>query len=243
MTMTVKDSQASEKPWELIGKSLWSSKNSIASVELSVSGCHNLMELPSFFPSLTTLEIDGCQDLEVLPKLPSIINLELNKCESKVLQSIFGSASLTYMRICKISNLECLVEGYLKHFTSLEELQISHLGELTTLSNEIGLQSLLSLKLLEISGCPFLKELPQNLYKLSSLKVLRIWNCPSLVSFPVTGLPISSDSCPFHGQLTWLVHLELDNCLETLEIWECNSLKTLPEKQPSTMLLSLWDAF
>ncbi|KAI9157862.1 hypothetical protein LWI28_029273 [Acer negundo] len=156
--------------------------------KLSVSGCHNLIELPSFFPSLTMLEIDGCQELIVLPKLPSIINLELNKCESKVLQSIIGSASLTYMRICKISNLECLFEGYLKHFTSLEELQISHLEELATLSNEIGLQSLLSLKLLEISGYPFLKELPQYLYKLSSLKVLRIWNCPSLVSFPVTGL-------------------------------------------------------
>ncbi|KAK3228685.1 hypothetical protein Dsin_000566 [Dipteronia sinensis] len=109
------------------------------------------------------LEIEGCQELEVLQKLPSIINLELNKCGSKVLQRIIVSASLTYMRICKISNLECLVEGYLKHFTSLEELQISHLGELATLSNETGLQSLISLKLLEISRCQFLKELPQNL--------------------------------------------------------------------------------
>ncbi|KAI9156431.1 hypothetical protein LWI28_006423 [Acer negundo] len=235
--------------------------------ELSVSGCHNLMELPSLFPSLTTLEIDGCQDLELLPMLPSIVNIELNKCESKLLQSIFGSVSLTYMRLCKISNLECLVEGYLKHFTFLEELQISHLGELATLSNEIGLQSLLSLKLLEISGCPFLKELPQNLYKLSSLKVLRIWNCLSLVTFPVTGLPstlmcLEIKSCEALQLLpVWMMHdsnmnerntfslkyLIIEGCpslislpredelsanatLKEIEIEDCENLQSLPEK-------------
>ncbi|KAJ4720487.1 Disease resistance protein [Melia azedarach] len=178
-------------------------------LELSISMCPNLMELPVFFPSLKTLEIDECQKLAALPKLPSILELELNKCDGKVVESIFEHNSLTYMRICQISKLDCLVEGYFQHSTALKELQISHLGELTTLSNKVGLQNLLSLQLLEISGCPRLKELPEHLYKLSCLKVLKIWNCPSLVTFPEMGLP---------------------STLVGLEIRSCEALQFLPER-------------
>lgn len=209
-------------------------------LELSLFTCPNLQELPQLFPSLSKLEIDGCEQLTALPKLPSIIELELNKCDSKVLQSIGGLSSLSYMRICKLANPKCLFEGYFQHLTALEELQISHLGELTNLSDKIGLQSFLSLQLLEISDCPCLKELPENLYKLSSLKVLRICNCPSLVSFPETGLP------------SVLVGLEIKRCeslqfipefhdrsLEYLIIEGCPSIKSLPNNELSGTLTEL----
>ncbi|KAL5733661.1 hypothetical protein ACOSP7_033005 [Xanthoceras sorbifolium] len=213
-------------------------------LELFIWTCPNLVELPALFPSLTTLEVDGCQKLAVLPKLPSIVELELNECDGKVLQSTVGLTSLIYMRIGKLANLEFLVEGYFQHLTALEELQISHLGELTTLSNRIGLHSLLSLQLLEISGCPYLKELPEDLYKLSSLKVLRIWNCPSLVSFPHTGftstlMGLEIKSCKSLQFLPeWRKH-DSHVSLEYLVIEECPSVISLPKDELSGTLTEL----
>jgi Leucine-rich repeat (LRR) protein len=177
-------------------------------LELSIWTCRNLRELPRLFPSLAIIVIDGCQELTELPRLPSIRELEVNKFDEGVLQSIIDLTSLNYLRICQISKLTCFLEGFFQRLTALEELQIVHLGDLTTLSNEIGLQNLQCLQRLEISGCPFLKELPQMLYKLSSLKELRVSNCPSLVSFPVLGLP---------------------STLTSLEIKDCEELQFLPE--------------
>ncbi|XP_044460776.1 putative disease resistance RPP13-like protein 1 [Mangifera indica] len=216
-------------------------------LELSIWSCPNLMELPTCFPSLIILQIDGCQKLRTLPKLPSISELELTNCDDKVVEGIIGQSSLTYIRIRQIHNLRFLVEEFFQDLTALKELQISQLGQLTTLSNNIGLQSLLSLQLLEISGCPYLKELPDNLYKLTSLKVLRIWSCPSLVS--LTGLPstllgLEIKTC---GALQFLpegmIH---ESCrsknpfsLEYLFIEECASLISLPRDELSGSLKEL----
>jgi Leucine-rich repeat (LRR) protein len=213
-------------------------------LELSIWTCPNLKELPHLFPSLAMLEINGCQELAELPGLPSICELEVNKFDEMVLQSIVNLTSLTYLRMCEISMLTCFPEGFLQKLTALEELQIAGLDELTTLSNEIGLQNLQCLQRLEISGCPFLKELPQSLYELSSLKELRVSKCPSLVSFPVTGLP------------SMLISLEIKDCKALLFLREwtmhdnekafpllvflviecCSSLTSLPRGQlPSTL--------
>ncbi|XP_044462555.1 putative disease resistance protein At3g14460 [Mangifera indica] len=216
-------------------------------LELSIWSCPNLMELPTCFPALVILQIDGCQKLRILPKLPSISELELTNCDGKVVQSVIGQSSLTYIRICQILNLRFLVEEIFQDLIALEELQISQLGQLTTLSNNIGLQSLLSLQLLEISGCPYLKELPDNLYRLTSLKVLRIWNCPSLVS--LTGLPstllgLEIKTC---GALQFLPEgMTHESCrnktpfsLEYLFIEECASLVSLPRDELSGSLKGL----
>jgi hypothetical protein len=141
------------------------------------------------------------------------------------------------------SKLTCLLEGFLQKLTALEELQIADLAELTTLSNEIGLQNLQCLQRLEISGCLVLKELPQSLYELSSLKELRVSNCPLLVSFPVTGLPstliiLEIKDCEALLFLPeWKMHNnEVSPLLEYLVIEDCPSLKSLPSGNlPSTL--------
>ena len=129
-------------------------------LELSICTCRNLRELPHLFPSLSMLVVDGCQELAELPRLPSIRALEVNTFDEGLLQNIVKLNSLNYLRICQISKLTCFLEGFFQQLTALEELQIAYLGELTTLSNEVGLQNLQCLQRLEILGCPILKELP-----------------------------------------------------------------------------------
>lgn len=53
-------------------------------LELSIWACPNLRELPHLLPSLAMLEIDGCQVLAELPRLPSICELEVNKLDEGV---------------------------------------------------------------------------------------------------------------------------------------------------------------
>ncbi|KAL6124917.1 hypothetical protein ACLB2K_077425 [Fragaria x ananassa] len=168
------------------------------------------------FPSLETLKlnrminwedwsssgVEGRGDLCCLQKI-EILNCPKLRSVSQHL------SSLREMRIkwCK-EQVPIACFSNTDNALALEELQIADLSEIITLSNDIGLQNLLHLKHLEISECPFLKELPQCLYKLSSLKELRVWRCPSLVSFPDTGFP---------------------STLRGLEIKGCESLQFLPQ--------------
>ncbi|KAB1224988.1 putative disease resistance RPP13-like protein 1 [Morella rubra] len=212
-------------------------------LELSLWTCSNLRELPQFFPSLAMLEINGCRELAELPRLPSILELEVNKFDEGMLRSIVKLTSLTYLRMYELSGLTCLPEGFLQSLTALEELQIAHLGELNTLSTEIGLQNLQCLQRLEISGCPFLEELPAVLHELPSLSELRILNCPLLISFPATGLPstligLEIKDCEALQLLPeWKMHNnEKGLLLEYLVIEGCSSLTSLPRGQlPSTL--------
>ncbi|CAL9004438.1 unnamed protein product [Prunus brigantina] len=212
--------------------------------ELSIWTCPNLKELPSLFPSLQVLEINECQELAELPKLPSIRELEFEKCNKGVLQNIVGLTSATYLHLNQIPQIPCLPEGFLQHLTALEELQIAHFSEITTLSNEIGFPNLLHLKRLEILGCPFLDELPQCLHKLSSLKEFKVSRCSSLVSFPGTGLPSMLRGLEIKGceALQFLPEWKMQNSnkllfpLEYLVIEDCSSLKSFPRGElPSTL--------
>jgi hypothetical protein len=71
-------------------------------LELCIWECPNLRELPHLFPSLEMLEITGCQELEELPRLPSIRELEVDKFHEEVLGSIFKLTSLTYLCMFRI---------------------------------------------------------------------------------------------------------------------------------------------
>lgn len=217
-------------------------------LELTIFTCPNLKELPSVLPSLETLELDGCQNLSELPKLPSIRDLELKKCDSCLLQNVIKLTSLAYLRVCQIPMLTCLLEGFLKHLTNLEELRIAHLSELTTLSNNTGLENLQNLQRLEISWCPQLKQLPDNLYRLSSLDGLRLSSCPSLIHFPRKGLPSNLTALEIKGCEAlqsipyWTTKTNSINSLSSLKyiiIEGCTSLASLPKDKLSNTLMEL----
>ncbi|XP_057963164.1 putative disease resistance RPP13-like protein 1 [Malania oleifera] len=219
--------------------------------ELSLRTCPNLWELPNLFPSLVMLDIDECQKLASLPGLPMIDDLELKKCDEGVLQNVVSFTSLTYLRMSQVPKLTCLPEGFFQQLTALKELQIANFSELTTLSNQIGLQNLPFLRRLEISGCPHLKDLPQSLHMFPSLKELRVWKCPSLLSFPLSGFPcmltgLEIKECEALVSFPpWMMHnttnittIKVNTCppLEHLVIDGCSSLLSLPSGHlPSTI--------
>ncbi|KAH7521212.1 hypothetical protein FEM48_Zijuj07G0009300 [Ziziphus jujuba var. spinosa] len=213
-------------------------------VELSLWECPNLRELPILFPSLEILEIDGCQNLTEFPELPLLRDLELKNCNLEVLQNILKLTSLASLRMSEIPKLKCLPENFFQEMATLEELRITNLSELETLSDMTGLQDLSNLEGLEISECPMLEELPQSFQKLISLKELRIWRCPSIVSFPTTGLPpmirgLEIKDCESLQSLpNWKKHEndKLSSSLEYLIIEGCSSLQSLPRDElPSTV--------
>ncbi|KAF5729346.1 hypothetical protein HS088_TW21G01511 [Tripterygium wilfordii] len=215
-------------------------------LELSIRTCPKLWELPSSFPSLQVLEMDGCPELMLLPKLPSIHELELRKCDQGLLQSIVGLSSLAYLRMSHISELTCLDHEFFKCLEALEELQMAHFGELATLSLGFGYEKLSYLQRLEISGCPYLTELPQNFCKLARLKELRVCSCPSLLSFPETGFPpgllgLEIKDCEALELLPeWLMNNhEVPFLLECLVIESCSSLASLPNGRMPRLLKQL----
>ncbi|KAG6630368.1 putative disease resistance RPP13-like protein 1 [Carya illinoinensis] len=243
--MSIKECKELETPPRLltVDDSLEQGREFPCLLELSIWTCPKLRELPRLFPSLTMLEINGCQVLKELPRLPSIRELDVNKIDEELLRNMVKLPSLSYLRMCEIPRLTCLLEGFLQKLTSLEELQVAHIGEITSLSSEIGFQNLQRLQRLEISGCPLLEQLPPSLHELSSLKELRVFKCPLLVSFPETGLPsmligLEIKECEALQFLPeWKMHNnEEPLLLEYLVIEDCSSLTSLPRGQfPSTL--------
>uniref|UniRef100_A0A2N9HVW9 Disease resistance RPP13-like protein 1 n=1 Tax=Fagus sylvatica TaxID=28930 RepID=A0A2N9HVW9_FAGSY len=226
--------------------------NNLQNIE--IRNCPKLRKLPHDFPSLKRMSIKGCEELETLRRVltfddcfeqgrefPCLLELSIWACPNlRELPHLFPS--LGTLEIDRCQKLEELPR--LSFNPALEELRITHLGELTTFSNEIAFQNLQCLQRLEISGCPFLKELPQRLYKLSSLKELRLSKCPLLVSFPETGLPstligleiIDCEALQFLPG--WKMHnnVKASLLLEYLVIEGCSSLTSLPRGQlPSTL--------
>ncbi|KAG8646207.1 hypothetical protein MANES_10G133695v8 [Manihot esculenta] len=156
--------------------------------QLRIENCPKLVgKLPTFLPSLENLFIHDCPLLVELPKvLPSLTALSIRRCQEAILRSVTNATSLT----------------------SLKRLEIKECDKLVSLVD--GEEGVLpcNLEVLDIDGCPKLKELPSGLKDLKSLKDFFIEGCKRLVSFPAGGLP--------HN-------------LIRLRITRCESLESLPE--------------
>ncbi|KAK6914315.1 hypothetical protein RJ641_021636, partial [Dillenia turbinata] len=218
--------------------------------ELYVRKCPELTgDLPYHLPCLNDLVIYECQKLRSsIPKVPHICNVELNKCDSVMMNSVEGIMtsvvslmSLSSLFIRKIPNLACLPKGFLQFLPAIVELRIISCPELTTLSNRIGLQHLTCIRRLEISKCPELEELPGELHKVTTLQSLAIKECPSLLRLPEAGLPpnithLTIEDCEALESLPKNL-LTSNTCLEMMEVIQCPALTSLPEGDlPSTLI-------
>ena len=135
---------------------------------------------------LIRLDLNGCKCLEILPHKISLEALEifdLGGCSRlKKFPEIVGNMS-RLSKLClsetTIKDLPLLVE----HLTGLIELDLRDCKNLSSLSNACC--CLMSLKILTLSGCSKLDELPTNLGNIEGLEKLDVSGTA------ITGLPLS----------------------------------------------------
>ncbi|XXG50590.1 hypothetical protein AAC387_Pa02g4572 [Persea americana] len=190
--------------------------------DITISHCSELRGLPPFPPTLKQLSIDYCEKLVSLPCVSSVCGLSLWGCDEVILGSFQHLTSLSSLSISYFPNITSLPEGFFLPLTVLEKLHIHWFPGLMSLSEEVGLQDITSLRLLEISECPQLtslgdevlpntlwslkisgcsnlKCLPKGLQKLVSFVVLEIMNCPEIHSLPEERLPTTLQMLDISG--------------------------------------------
>ncbi|GMI95746.1 hypothetical protein like AT3G14470 [Hibiscus trionum] len=203
--------------------------------ELVLQSCPKLVgDVPNLLTSLEKLSICECPLLTAsCLSLPSLLELNLEKCDEQFLTRFKDLTALTRLKIENISNLSCLPEGF-TCLVSLEVLEVEDCGGLKSLWQQgarFGELSCLkrlavmkcpqllklidedeelpsSLEYIDIEDCSNLEKLPNGIQKLRTLKDLSIKWCPKLSAFPSGNFP---------------------SMLKNLVILGCASLESLPE--------------
>ncbi|XP_061996651.1 putative disease resistance RPP13-like protein 1 [Rosa rugosa] len=190
--------------------------------EIHITTCPNLKSLPEGLCHLTNLQslyIWECQSLVSLPRLsvwPRVMNIEA--CEK------LGVAHLL---------------RDMMHSNNLEVLTIDYCEGLTTPSFP---PNLTSLEIYKIKNCKALME-SQGLHILTSLRELTLWgkDDPGLVCFPPGENSKEKEMLLPRSLVTLIIQgfqnlkklskdFQFLTSLETLEIWNCPKLTTIPEK-------------
>uniref|UniRef100_A0A0D3G5S3 NB-ARC domain-containing protein n=1 Tax=Oryza barthii TaxID=65489 RepID=A0A0D3G5S3_9ORYZ len=178
------------------------------------------------FPVLTTLSIEGCPRLNVVPHFPSSLEeLSLKESNEQLLSTGSFShlvlplahksdpCSSAHSAVPRLKNLfltKMTVSScgwkFLQYLDALERLHIFDNDDLTQLPE--SMRSLTSLQNLYIHKCPTFGMLPEWFGELCSLRYLNI-----------TGTPMMDSHHQSIGHLTSLTNLTI----------ECDNLKQLPE--------------
>jgi hypothetical protein len=195
--------------------------------------------LPIHLPSLAKLEIRECPLLgALLPKAPAICQLNLTRCNKDMLKDL--PTKIQVLKVGGFDALDSLAMGMMESSYSLQELEISNCTSLISLQQlpmHRIFSSLQTLHLINIYdsfssfpldlfpnlcdiyiiGCRNLKSLSVPKQHLTTQQI-RIIDCPCFESFPKGGL--------------------LAPNLTLLWVWNCGSLRSLPDKMHG-LLLSL----
>ncbi|XP_038988776.1 disease resistance protein RGA2-like [Phoenix dactylifera] len=151
--------------------------------ELDIEHCDGLLELPKLPTSLRSLYVGYCPKInslkEGLRHATSLESVHISGCLSLTSLPVdLGLTALKRMYIRELPGLKSLPQG-LGQLTALESLDISGCKELSSLPE--GLQGLEALQNLSVSHCPLLSSLPEGLQRrLRSLQYLHIEGCPHL---------------------------------------------------------------
>ncbi|KAG4201721.1 hypothetical protein ERO13_A05G296201v2, partial [Gossypium hirsutum] len=173
--------------------------------ELCIRNCPKLTKsLPKHLPCLKKLEIEDCEKLGgLLPMAPSILELELKKCQALQLEPL--ACGLRELDIRDSNMNDSVLEQMLQRctlfeklclwfrYTSLESLHIESSKRHGLESFPLGLFPMV--KHVNIWGCEdlnckSLKSLPEQMqFVFPSLEVLEIDDCPKIERVPKEGLP------------------------------------------------------
>ncbi|KAL4601130.1 hypothetical protein ACB092_11G250000 [Castanea dentata] len=238
--------------WGRTGRDLVAT-TSASTPDHSQDQSHN--SLP-FFPLLSNLWISNCPKMTSMPLFPNLEgSLRLENVSLKPLQetmsmsflvpssssSSLSSSSplskLNQMTLHSVEDIESLPAEWALY--SLKELRIWNCPRLTSMSEAV--RNLTSLCYLRFSGIPELKSLPVGLQCISTLKQLTISNCPNLMTLlELTSLEyLGIERCEpnltsllgigdFPNLITFPESIRNPISLETLTIWRCPNLTTLP---------------
>lgn len=176
------------------------------------------MELEAFtFCNLEDLQVVSCSALNMIPAL----NFQSLKClhidhlsGTKPLDVIKYTTGLTSLEVCSLTELISLPQE-ISNCTNLQKLQIYGCRKLASLPR---MNTLIYLETIEVSNCPALVFLPDDLFHgVSYLRELTISDCINL-----RRIPASLQEC------TSLENLDIHNCpLIEDPIPDLSSLKNL----------------
>ncbi|CDP21945.1 unnamed protein product, partial [Coffea canephora] len=216
---------------------------------LDVRNCDNLTSIKRGYGT-ASVWIESCDNLRELPDL-----------------DLFGS-SLQRLNIKWCPRLISLgVNGQKCPLPCLEKLIIYSCEGLTTISDKM-FQSCRSLRSLSVKCCPNLVSFSLNLQETPSLEEFNLFRCPKLIPHRFKGFAFATslrelsikrmphtESLPHQLQyLTTLTSLSLDSfggievlpdwignlvSLETLELWFCQKLQSLPSEAAMRRLTKL----
>ncbi|KAK4848918.1 hypothetical protein QYF36_018623 [Acer negundo] len=179
--------------------------------KLTIYHCDKLRTMPYQLSGVTTMKLSGCQQLNALPMLPNIRELELIGCGENAIKSLTQLTSLVSLKIY-FPDINSLPKTLFQTLCALKTLQFDRCDEIFDPSKWEGLECPVSMKSLIIqnffhltqlpeNGWPttikFLrfhnllqvKALPEDLNNLTTLRGLKIDGCPKLMSLPKNGLP------------------------------------------------------
>ncbi|XP_057989310.1 putative disease resistance RPP13-like protein 1 [Hevea brasiliensis] len=188
--------------------------------ELAIEDCPKLSgKLPNHLPLLKKLVIRECEQFVVLlPSLPVISVLEIERCKEVDCGCIVEFGSLNSMVLSEISKFSFLSKGFIQGLKKAKDLSVigdpfPSLPSFVFNVVEEEKEEMLpqeptgsQLETLKLTNCESL--LPYGSLNLMCIRELTIEDCPRLVSFPEAGFP---------------------STLRVLEISNCNSLASFPD--------------
>ncbi|BFG15446.1 hypothetical protein CerSpe_017200 [Prunus speciosa] len=203
--------------------------------ELDIQNCPKLRTVPSHFPSLKKLKIQGNEELTCLPKgmLLKIERMEIGDCKKLtcIAPDVFGCcASLRRLVVDNCPSLQSIPA--LNLFTSLRELDIENCERLKSLvcSGPVSVMEL------NIDHCSGLQSIPAlNLFtSLFKLNIVKCGRLKSLViSGPVSVVELIISTC---SSLESIPTLNLFTSLRKLYIGECGRLESLVSSGPVSIV-------
>ncbi|GLJ20264.1 hypothetical protein SUGI_0368010 [Cryptomeria japonica] len=212
--------------------------NHTSLMQLELSGCKELRELPEsigFLAELKYLDLSNCCNLIQLPNtIANLKSLEvffLSNCRGiRMLPDSFED--LGVLKKVKLDGmpLKNLPKSF-KRLSCLEKLSLHGCHKLRSLPQTIG--ELKRLRYMDLNGCSSLQTLPDSVYELESLCRLDMTGCKRISFGEEIGHLVRMERLVLSNcAAIWSLPRSIGqlNCLQHLNLNHCTSLFELPEE-------------